>query len=270
MRKCGIYFFFLFSAVDLFGQEKLDLEAINRIKYEGLKNSKVMDIAFHLTDANGPRLSGSPGFMKAANWAKSEFQKWGLENAALEPWGEFGKGWELKKSYVAMTAPYYKPMIAYPKTWTRGTKGLKHAEVILIEAKDSADLEKYKGKLKNKVVLLYRTDTLKQTFVADAKRLTDEDLEKKASAPMPQSRQDGTDTAQQRRMREFQRRQGSGVTNKLKEIADADGAFWLQVQCFKNAHHFQHNCTARGIVCCTCRSLPAVQMCTQHYHFIFQ
>ena len=224
MRKCGIYFFFLFSAVDLFGQEKLDLEAINRIKYEGLKNSKVMDIAFHLTDANGPRLSGSPGFMKAANWAKSEFQKWGLENAALEPWGEFGKGWELKKSYVAMTAPYYKPMIAYPKTWTRGTKGLKHAEVILIEAKDSADLEKYKGKLKNKVVLLYRTDTLKQTFVADAKRLTDEDLEKKASAPMPQSREDGADTAQQRRMREFQRRQGSGVTNKLKEIADADGA----------------------------------------------
>ena len=141
MRKFGIYFFFLFSAVDLFAQEKLDLEAINRIKHEGLKNSKVMDIAFQLTDANGPRLSGSPGFMKAANWAKSEFQKWGLENAALEPWGEFGKGWELKKSYVAMTAPYYKPMIAYPKTWTRGTKGLKHAEVILIEAKDSADLE---------------------------------------------------------------------------------------------------------------------------------
>ena len=49
----------------------------------------------------------------------------GIENAALEPWGEFGRGWELKKSYVAMTAPYYKPMIAYPKTWTKGTKGLK-------------------------------------------------------------------------------------------------------------------------------------------------
>jgi hypothetical protein len=50
-------------------------------------------------------------------------------------------------------------------------------------------------------------------------------LEKKASAPMPQPRKaDGTDTAQQRRMREFQRRQGSGVSSKLKEIARADGA----------------------------------------------
>jgi Zn-dependent M28 family amino/carboxypeptidase len=42
---------------------------------------------------------------------------------------------------------------------------------------------------------------------------------------MPQPRQaDGTDTARQSRMREFQRRQGTGVTSKLKELADAGGA----------------------------------------------
>jgi len=229
MRKITIYFLFLFTSASLFAQEKLNLDVINKIKEEGLKNSKVMDIAFQLTDVNGPRLSGSPGFTKAAKWAKSEMEKWGLENAALEPWGEFGRGWELQRSYVAMTAPYYKPMIAYPKTWTRGTKGLKDAEVILVEAKDSAELEKYKGKLKNKVVLLYRTDTLKQSFAADAKRLTDEELEKRASAPMPQARQrtDGTDTAQQRRLRESQHRQGSAVTNKLKELANAEGAIAL-------------------------------------------
>ena len=34
---------------------------------------------------------------------------------------------------------------------------------------------------------------------------------------------DGTDTAQQRRMREFQRT-GSSVANKLKELANAEGA----------------------------------------------
>ena len=226
MRKLTVYFFFLFTALNLLAQEKLDLEVINKIKDEGLKNSKVMEIAFQLTDVNGPRLSGSPGFTKAATWAKSELKKWGLENAALEPWGEFGRGWELKKSYVAMTVPYYKPVIAYPKTWTKGTNGLKEAEIMLVEAKDSTDLEKYKGKLKNKVVLLYRTDTLKQSFAADAKRFTDEELEKRAAAPMPQPRQqsDGSDTAQQRRMREFQRRQGSSVVNKLKELANSEGA----------------------------------------------
>lgn len=225
MRKLTVYLFFLFASSCLFAQENLNLDVINKIKKEGLSNSKVMDIAFHLTDVNGPRLSGSPGFTKAANWAKSEMEKWGMENAALEPWGEFGRGWELQKSYVAMTVPYYKPIIAYPKTWTKGTKGLKKAEIMVVDAKDSIELEKYKGTLKNKVVLLYRNDTLKQSFVADAKRLTDEELEKSAAAPMPQTRQnDGSDTAQQRRMREFQRRQGSSVANKLKELAEAEGA----------------------------------------------
>src|ERR1700741_4472656 len=131
MRKLLLSFFFLFPVASLWSQEKLDLDMINKIKEEGTKNSKVMDIAFHLTDVNGPRLSGSPGLIKAATWAKGELTKWGLENANLEPWGEFGKGWELQKSYLAMTSPYYKPMIAYPKTWTKSTNGLQQAEVML-------------------------------------------------------------------------------------------------------------------------------------------
>ena len=227
MRKLNALGLFLFITLSVFAQEKLDITTINKIKEEGSKNSKVMDIAFHLTDANGPRLAGSPGYTKAANWAKTELTKWGLVNSNLEPWGEFGKGWELQKSYVALTAPYYKPMIAYPKTWTKGTKGLQSGEIIIIEAKDSAELEKYKGKLKNKIVLLYRNDTLRQTFTADAKRFTDEDLDKMANAKPQQSRGQGqgTDTAQQRRMREFQRSRGAGsVASKLKELAEKEGA----------------------------------------------
>jgi carboxypeptidase Q len=223
MRKLTGLLLFLFITCSLFAQEKLNMEIINKIKEEGIKNSKVMDIAFQLTDVNGPRLAGSPGYSKAANWAKSELTKWGLTNAALEPWGEFGRGWELKKSYVAMSDPYYKPMIAYPKTLTKGTKGLQNADVLLIEAKDSAGLEKYKGQLKNKVIVWYKTDTLKQTFVADARRYTDEDLEKMANVK-PQPRQ-ATDTAQQRRMREFQRRGGANsLANKIKELAEKEGA----------------------------------------------
>lgn len=188
MRKFIASLSLLFTIFIVSAQEKIDLETINKIKEEGMTNSKVMDIAFHLTDVSGPRLSASPGLMRASNWAKDEMTKWGLVNANLEPWGEFGKGWDLQKSYVAMTAPYYRPLIAYPKTWTKGTKGLKHAEVILIKAKDSAELAQYYGKLKGKVVLLYRQDTLRQTFQADARRYTDEDLERMANAGAPQQR----------------------------------------------------------------------------------
>ena len=37
-----------------------------------------MDHLFQLTDVNGPRLTGSPGFRTAAEWAQQEMQSWGL------------------------------------------------------------------------------------------------------------------------------------------------------------------------------------------------
>ena len=94
--------------------EPIHWDAIYEIKKEGLQNSQVMDIAFQLTDVAGPRLTASPGLQRAKSWAVSTLKDWGLENVQEEEWGEFGRGWEVKKSYVAMTAPYYQPLIASP------------------------------------------------------------------------------------------------------------------------------------------------------------
>lgn len=224
MRKTITSVFTLFLVLIVTGQEKVDMGMMDKIKNEGLNNSKVMDIAFFLTDVCGPRLTKSPGYDRAARWAISELKKWGLENAALEPWGEFGKSWELQKSYVAMTVPYYRPMIAYPKTWTKGSGGLQSAEVLLVNAKDSAELEKYRGRLKGKVLIINRTDTLKQSFKADANRFTDADLERMSNAQPPQRRP--ADTAELRRRREqLMRGQPSvAVANLLKLMADKEGA----------------------------------------------
>jgi hypothetical protein len=63
-------------SVIIYAQEKLDMDMLNKIRKEGLENSHVMDIAFHLTDASGPRLTSSPGFFRAANWAKDEMKAW--------------------------------------------------------------------------------------------------------------------------------------------------------------------------------------------------
>lgn len=221
MRKISLVIFLALFIAPIVAQEKVDLEMVKKIRNEGLNNSKVMDIAFYLTDVNGPRLAGSPGYTKAANWAKKELTEWGLVNAQLEPWGEFGKSWELQKSYVALAAPYYKPMIAYPKTWTKGSGGLKNAEVILIEAEDSTGLEQYRGKLKDKIAILYRNDTLKHSFKPDAVRYTDEELEKMANAEPPQP----ADTAQLRQMRaRMAARAGANVANLLKALAEKEGA----------------------------------------------
>jgi hypothetical protein len=108
---------FIFAPIVVSAQE-VDMSIMQKIREEGLQKSKVMDIAFNLTDKNGNRLSNSEGYARAANYAKDALTSWGVQNARVEPWGEFGKGWDLQKMYVAMTAPYYKPLMAWPKTWT--------------------------------------------------------------------------------------------------------------------------------------------------------
>jgi hypothetical protein len=160
---------------------KSDEAMLARIRDEGMNHSQVMDIAFYLTDANGPRLMQSPGYFRAANWAKNKLASWGLQHTALEPWGQWGKGWELKKFYFALTAPYYKPLIAFPKTFVPGTNGLRHASMLLLDAEDSAGLLKYRGRLKDKIVLLVRRDSLPLGFGPDARRYTDEELKAMAA-----------------------------------------------------------------------------------------
>ena len=214
---------FLVKAQD----EKVDLGMMQKIRQEGLNNSKVMDLVFHLTDASGARLTNSPGFMRAANYAKETLAGWGLQNAALDPWGEFGKGWELEKSYVAITAPYYKPLSAYPKAWCGGTKGLQKADIIVVNAKDSAALEGYRGQLKGKVIILDQLTPYKQSFKADASRYTDEELAKmadaKPAAPRGAGGAPGIDTAALRR--QFAGRgAGQRVATLLKDMAKAERA----------------------------------------------
>ena len=178
-------------AIFLCAQTNNDASVINKIKAEEQTNSQVMDIAFHLTDVNGPRLTASPGFMKAAEWAKNTMASWGL-NAKLEPWGDFGKGWEQEKCYVAMTKPYYAPLIAYARAWTQGTgKKMLTGDIVLITANDSATLvQQYSGKLKGKIVMQMMNDTLRPSFTADAERYADTSLDKMAKA-QPQSRAAG-------------------------------------------------------------------------------
>lgn len=211
---------FCISAVVLAQKDAPDAAMVQKIREEGLNNSQVMDIVFYLTEANGPRLTNSPGYNRAANWAINKMKEWGLENARLEPWGTWGKGWELERSYVAMTAPYYKPLIALPKTWTSGTNGPKTAEVIVVEAKDSAQAASYKGKLKGKVILFPRTDTLKPTYRPDARRHSDEDLKKMADWE-PAARQG---------QRTLMGRPGAGgqsALNIIRNMAKEEGAVAL-------------------------------------------
>lgn len=165
--------------------EPLDAAVVEKIRQEGLQNSQVMDIAFYLTDVNGPRLSGSTGLAKANQWTKEKLTSWGLKNATIEPWGTFGKGWEVEKSYLALTKPYYQPMIGSPKAWTPGTNGAVKGEVVLVKATKEEDLAQYAGKLKGKIVMMQVNNPIKTRFEPDASRYTEEQLQKLAEPVQP-------------------------------------------------------------------------------------
>ncbi|SDM35209.1 Zn-dependent amino-or carboxypeptidase, M28 family [Catalinimonas alkaloidigena] len=168
-------------------QDAADLSAVHKIKHEGLENSQVEEIAFHLTDASGPRLTNSPGYQRAAEWAVGQLTEWGLKNAQLEKWGEFGKGWQTEKYYAAMTEPYYFPLIGAPKAWTSGTNGPISGEVVLMNATTEEDLAQYKGKLAGKIVLVKSTAETAPTFEPDGTRLTEEELLEKGKQPIGHS-----------------------------------------------------------------------------------
>ena len=76
--------------------DSVDLAAVNKIKTEAFEHSKVMEHLEYLTDVYGPRLTASPEFKEAAEWALKRLQEYGLENAHLEKWGPFGRSWTLE------------------------------------------------------------------------------------------------------------------------------------------------------------------------------
>src|SRR5216117_2395731 len=126
---------------------------IAKIKDEGMNRSQVMQTLSYLTDVIGPRLTASPGMKRSNEWTRDTMTKWGLQNAHLEAWGPFGRGWTLKRFSAQVTDPQDFPLIAYPKAWSPATNGPVAAEVVYFDAKDDADMARFKGQLKGKIVL---------------------------------------------------------------------------------------------------------------------
>ena len=128
-------------------------DPIERIKDEAMNRSQVMQTLSYLSDVIGPRLTASPGMKRSNEWTRDQLTKWGLQNAHLEPWGPFGRGWTLKRFSAQVTEPLAIPLIAYPKAWSPGTGGTVNSEVVYVDAKDETELQKFKGKLKGAIVL---------------------------------------------------------------------------------------------------------------------
>src|SRR5208283_5690303 len=170
--------FAMSSAAPVWSQEKVDLEAMSRIRYEGFRNSKVMEFASGLMDSIGERLTGSPNMKRANEWTRDQLTAIGLSNAHLESWGPFGRGWANQYINARMTSPDIAPLLVYAKAWTPGTNGVVQGKCIRVTINDKKDFDQYKGKLAGMIVIFGADAEVKPIAEAPYKRYTDDDLSK--------------------------------------------------------------------------------------------
>lgn len=179
----SVLLFSLLAGVSI-AQEPVDLKMVSRIREEGFQRSKAMSAVTELTDVYGPRLTASPNLRNAQQWAMSLMKDWGLENVAMEPWGEFGSGWETSGYSVEMTAPTYDRINAVPLAWSPPTNGVVSGTPVVVSIRSKSDFDKYRGKLKGKIVLNGRTGGFDR-FQPPGKRLQKKELEKAEGAIDP-------------------------------------------------------------------------------------
>lgn len=109
-----------------------------------------------------------------------------MENVHLDEWGPFGRGWEMSHFEMHATDPTYWPVIAYPKAWSPSVSGA--GEVVYLDIEEAEDIDKYRGKLKGKFVLMDTIRDVKFPKNPMGKRHDSESLLKMANAGMPTPR----------------------------------------------------------------------------------
>jgi carboxypeptidase Q len=176
MSKCGIWALMLVCGT-AFSQE-----AAKHIRDVALNHSQIMQTVEYLSDVAGPRLTGSPNLKRAEEYARDRLREWGVANARLEAWGPFGRGWSLEGFAANVVSPGFSPLIGYPKAWSPGTNGMVRGEAVYLDVQTAGDLDRYKGKLKGRIVLFSPAQQIDPLFAPPAQRRTDGELQKLANA----------------------------------------------------------------------------------------
>ncbi|MGH7501829.1 MAG: M20/M25/M40 family metallo-hydrolase [Longimicrobiales bacterium] len=161
-------------------QDTSTAAVIERIRAEATGRGQGVALFHHLTDVIGPRLTASPAFRQAVDWAHARFQEWGLTNAHIEPF-EFGRGWSLDRLTLEMTSPRYFPLIGYPEAWTPGTSGVIEAQPVFVGDRSLDQLRAMSAQLRGAIVLT--TPTQDEFIEADRAQPADSGERVRIGAP---------------------------------------------------------------------------------------
>lgn len=127
-------------------------EADQKIADEVKAHTELMKNLEYLTTQIGPRLTGSPQMQAASDWTLKRFQEYGVD-AHLET-AEIDHGWTRGLETAEITSPIQQRIGIHAFGWSKGTDGDVSGEVVVLNIEKVADFDRYKGKLKGKIVML--------------------------------------------------------------------------------------------------------------------
>lgn len=165
-------------------QSGVDSATVARIRAEAVANSQAMEHHWWLSEAIGPRATGTPGYQQGADWVMKRFAEWGLTNIHTERF-PFGQGWTIERFSAHLLTPQPAPLIGLPRWNSPSTNGPVTAEVVRVQATSEADLAKYQGQLRGKIVVVQAPRAVRMLEGRIVLRMNEEDWKEAMTVPEP-------------------------------------------------------------------------------------
>ena len=196
------------AGVALTAQDRVDLAMVARIRAEATARSKVLETFNYLTNVTGARPTGSRAHKQAADYVRGKLAEWGMTDSRLEPF-QFGRGWELQKFSLELTAPRYFPMFGYPLAWTPSTKGVLTGTPIYLGDKTEGEITALGEKLRGAIILPSPPQTVFQ--LTDRQQPADTTELVRIGGPEPPKEQQATSVMPANAMNTLLQKLGAGA-----------------------------------------------------------
>ncbi len=141
-------------AVAGWAQQPAELKPVTDRLAASIYGGPSMATLGELTDGIGGRLTGSPAYVRATEWAAAKFRSYGIENVRLEPF-KIDAGWQRGTASGAMLRPLARPLYVASLGWAPSTPaGGVEGAVALVGDISVEALQSRADELQGKIVLL--------------------------------------------------------------------------------------------------------------------
>lgn len=153
-----------------------------RLAGEVLVNGRAMEYVQNLSDKFGGRLSGSPAYGRAAEWAAAQFRAAGIKDVRLEPF-QLESTWTRGASRARMLTPLDRPLHLESLGWAPSTPaGGVRGEVFLLIDISRDFIKREAGKIKGRIVMLDLSSLMKDGYAAFGRLVASQQLLAEAGA----------------------------------------------------------------------------------------